>query len=296
MMDTGVGSTIFMSGFSTTLGRSKAGRQWNAKHAALRIGCMLLLGGARPVGVAALGLKVPIDEYGAHWNFFLTLAVVFAVAEVLKAVRVPPAFLLPLGICGALVYDLSLSRLGVTQWLETAPRTTLFEANREGILGSIGGVLLYVVSAGVGHVVGRLRGPAGYLWMAVAVALSAAISLGLQLCDIWPSRTAINLSFICNEIIFVAVIVFFFEVCWDVYTSVSNREGGTTESQISDGYGQQVLLCFLACNVANGLTKAAVPLLLLPRLPALALTWWSVGASSAAAYGFYRPPRQLKSD
>ena len=50
---------------------------------------LLALGIGRLVSTRASGYEVPLDEYGAHWNFYFTIAAVRAAAALLHAHVVP---------------------------------------------------------------------------------------------------------------------------------------------------------------------------------------------------------------
>jgi len=94
---------------------------------------LLALGIGRLVSTRASGYEVPLDEYGAHWNFFFTIAAVRAAAA-----------LLPLragGVLGALcaclavlaVHEAALIR-GVYAALASTSRAADWASqNREGL-------------------------------------------------------------------------------------------------------------------------------------------------------------------
>jgi len=104
------------------------------------------------------GLEYPehVSEYGVHWNFFFTLAMLTLFAGELPG----PSWILPVVMLS--MYQGMLSWTGLQEWVESAPRTCppllvqkinvrgllcdWVAANREGILGCLGYAALYLMS------------------------------------------------------------------------------------------------------------------------------------------------------
>eukprot|EP00523_Entomoneis_sp_CCMP467_P004137 CAMPEP_0168755816 /NCGR_PEP_ID=MMETSP0724-20121128/20272_1 /TAXON_ID=265536 /ORGANISM="Amphiprora sp., Strain CCMP467" /LENGTH=543 /DNA_ID=CAMNT_0008804459 /DNA_START=121 /DNA_END=1751 /DNA_ORIENTATION=- len=169
------------------------------------------------------------SEYGVHWNFFFTLALLPWVVGLIPSAApswITPFFLLSL-------YQWFLSAHNVQEWIEQAPRTCgkstrtnattttsvivdtmlcLFVANREGVLGCIGYAAIYMAGEWIGQTAlwpssssssslsssktitttSRL----GALWLIWL--LSVALWLGLtQGLGIAVSRRSTNASFCC---------------------------------------------------------------------------------------------------
>ncbi|KAJ6530319.1 hypothetical protein B0H19DRAFT_1273970 [Mycena capillaripes] len=78
------------------------------------------------------GIEYPEHEteYGAHWNFFITLALLPVLQVLLHPlIRVVPASLLGVGV--GILHQFALSVVGLKRYVRTAPRTNLISANKE---------------------------------------------------------------------------------------------------------------------------------------------------------------------
>ena len=94
---------------------------------------LLLLGGARLAAVAATGYVVPLGEYGAHWNFFFTLAAVAALAAAAPAPVRGGAASAGLAAAAVLAAHEAALRGGMAAWLDAPRGADLLSRNREGI-------------------------------------------------------------------------------------------------------------------------------------------------------------------
>ena len=95
-----------------------------------------------------------VSEYGVHWNFFFTLAVVSVASTAIRfdckgsSQNFWPWLLLGL-------YQISLSMYGIQEYIEDGERRCVggesmvcdfFAANREGILGCVGYLAMFLIS------------------------------------------------------------------------------------------------------------------------------------------------------
>jgi len=145
-MDVGTGSVLFASSLVARHDRDKStpllGR---LKQAVLSSLPMLVVGGVRLALHKSLDYQEHISEYGVHWNFFLSLAVVVVLSSLLEA-----SSKVRLGICGILMlsYETCL-HLGLEDYIFRGERNNFFSANREGILGCVGFFCIYQIGLGL---------------------------------------------------------------------------------------------------------------------------------------------------
>jgi hypothetical protein len=122
---------------------------------------LVLLGCGRLVATSAVGYQQHLGEYGLHWNFFHTIAVVSLLTLTLP---VPPTWLGPLGLAVLALHQLLLTfDLGLTpqgplgSWLQAEVseqrRSTagFWVANKEGLCSLPGYWALHLIGAAVGH-------------------------------------------------------------------------------------------------------------------------------------------------
>ncbi|KAJ7180994.1 GWT1-domain-containing protein [Mycena filopes] len=147
LMDLGVGSFVFSNGLVSALPLLKDPAHLNAPllpkvlTVVKRTAPVIALGLVRVVLVKGVEYPEHETEYGTHWNFFITLAVL-PILQVLMhpLLRLVPASVLGLGV--GVAQQLALSPLGLDLkgYVKTAPRVGLLSANKEGIV-SLGGYL-----------------------------------------------------------------------------------------------------------------------------------------------------------
>eukprot|EP00955_Chlamydomonas_euryale_P100034 365255-Chlamydomonas_euryale.AAC.13 len=195
LMDVGVGGIIIASGLVNTcrhtshpqhLRQRKAvvaetvGRLAHGLHEALPA---LVLGVGRLASVKLLGYQEHIGEYGAHWNFFCTIAVV---TIIVNTIRVPPRWM---GLVALLVscrepneYACTLSEhavaslqpchsyqqkfclhlVGLGSWALSSERgTDLLSLNKEGVVSSLGYWALHLSGGALYHMMDATARPLG---------------------------------------------------------------------------------------------------------------------------------------
>jgi phosphatidylinositol glycan class W len=156
------------------------------------------LGLVRFLTVSAADYHAHVSEYGVHWNFFLTMAVVTTLMWLLPLQQ---HHALPSAAALALLHQAALS-LGARDYILHAPRTHgFFSANREGIIGSLGYMSIYLSSVSIGARCVSLPPPAKARFLLGAAAAAAAAfaacerGLGMQ-----ASRRLMNLPYLLVSI------------------------------------------------------------------------------------------------
>lgn len=115
-------------------------------------GVVLLIGFGRLLLLKWFNYHEHVSEYGSHWNFFTTLFCVWVAADCAHRC-VSRRWLLWMACCMLLFYQWMLSRTKLTHFILSAPRNTLFSANREGIVSLLGYIPMYLIAEGIAHVV-----------------------------------------------------------------------------------------------------------------------------------------------
>ena len=146
LMDIGVGTFIVSSAITSKYSRGIIDK--SISFQSLFVGnriFVLLLGISRMLAVKSLSYQEKVSEYGTHWNFFMTLYFVWALADIFHLIL--PRFMLivvSLGIIGG--YQFFLVNSSLTDYILSAPRDDFISANREGILSIVGLLPLYLLS------------------------------------------------------------------------------------------------------------------------------------------------------
>ena len=157
LMDMGVGSFVFSAGVVSArpiLKDRLAGRTANlkirlylsAKHSLP----LFILGMVRIFSVKSLDLAEHVTEFGVHWNFFFTLALLppsMALVDSLTTIA-PSTALLSLILGG--IYQLVLNFTDLTAFILTAARTDLLRQNREGLFSFFGYLAIFLAGQAAG--------------------------------------------------------------------------------------------------------------------------------------------------
>jgi glucosaminylphosphatidylinositol acyltransferase len=176
LMDVGAASFVFSAGLVSPKARgggrggsfspATTSRSYTVRRYLLHTFPLVALGFIRLATNKGLEYQEHVSEYGVHWNFFFTLGAL-AMMTPLVVIKTP-TFYLPVAILA--VYQLCLSRLKLQEYIESASRTcsstatfnsseslsplALFfcnamAANREGILGCVGYLAVYLLGEAV---------------------------------------------------------------------------------------------------------------------------------------------------
>lgn len=157
LMDVGVGSFVFSAGLVSVRPILKArdagktstfGSQFNS---AFRASLPLLtLGFIRLYSVKGLDYAEHVTEYGVHWNFFFTLALLPPFVALLQCASavIPYTGLVSILVGG--VYQTMLEYTRLKAYILTAPRTDLLSQNREGIFSFWGYLAIFLAGQSLG--------------------------------------------------------------------------------------------------------------------------------------------------
>ncbi|XP_072749216.1 uncharacterized protein [Anoplolepis gracilipes] len=162
LMDTGVGLFILANALVAPEARDfsiyrQAGFQEtltkNIKNCFRSCVPLLVLGFGRFVAVEYTGYQKHVTEYGIHWNFFITLAVVKLFTSMITS-TISSKYSLFSGAWILGMHEYIMSTKGLKTWvLRDGPRDDFFSANREGLVSIPGYVGLYFIGVAVGRLI-----------------------------------------------------------------------------------------------------------------------------------------------
>nr|XP_057934320.1 phosphatidylinositol-glycan biosynthesis class W protein-like [Doryrhamphus excisus] len=154
VMDFGVGAFVLANGLVCPEARGRNVSGSKVKHISkqlLSVWPLVLLGVARLVFVKLRNYQEHVTEYGVHWNFFFTLAIVRVVTKMLLVV-VPArrSWVLCLLISG--VYQCVLETTGLKAFImhNDDRGKDFLHANKEGIFSTAGYVAVYMAGVQIG--------------------------------------------------------------------------------------------------------------------------------------------------
>ncbi|KAG1803939.1 GWT1-domain-containing protein [Suillus plorans] len=158
LMDIGVGSFVFSQGVVSAIPIIKDISYLQApilpklKTVSRKMIPIIVLGIVRVVLVKGTEYPEHVTEYGVHWNFFLTLALL-PITEVLLhpiILRIPVALL---GLWIGVLHQFALSSGGMKDFLLNASRSNVIFANKEGLISLLGYVSIHILGLSLGTVI-----------------------------------------------------------------------------------------------------------------------------------------------
>lgn len=287
LMDMGVGSFVFSAGLVSArpvLKARAAGTRssvGDSMKAALRHSLPLLaLGLIRLYSVKGMDYAEHVSEYGVHWNFFFTLALL---PPFVAFVHFLPTRLISIDTIALLLsctFQAVLDSTSVTPYILTAPRQNLLSQNREGLVSIWGYLSMFLVGQAVGlDILPRSRSRISRsifglqssrslltrlltwsLWYSVLLFLVISYTtLGLQV-----SRRLANLPYVlwvsafnCAQLaLFCAVETVAFPGLYSITDArTENQRCKRVTSQVLAAFNRNGLALFLLANLLTGLVN-----------------------------------------
>ncbi|KAL7838116.1 hypothetical protein AOLI_G00265200 [Acnodon oligacanthus] len=160
VMDFGVGAYVMANALVCPEARGKKIQGSKFSHLVkqlLSVWPLILLGLVRLASVKSMGYHEHVTEYGVHWNFFFTLAIVRVVASALLIIfPINSSWLVALLISG--VYQVVLETTDLKSFItQNGERNNFVEANREGIFSVVGYIAIYMAGVQAGLYLMRTR-------------------------------------------------------------------------------------------------------------------------------------------
>ncbi|XP_068187976.1 phosphatidylinositol-glycan biosynthesis class W protein [Antennarius striatus] len=154
VMDYGVGGFVFANALVCPEARRKNTSESKMKHIAqqiLSVWPLFALGMGRLLSVKMTGYHEHVTEYGVHWNFFFTLAIVRVAASIIFTVLPPSqSWIVALLISG--IYQFTLDTSGLKAFIihNNDRAKDFLHANKEGVFSTLGYVAIYMAGVQVG--------------------------------------------------------------------------------------------------------------------------------------------------
>lgn len=303
VMDVGVGAFVFANGLVCPEARGKNVSGSKTSHVMkqlVSVWPLFALGMARMASVKMSGYQEHVTEYGVHWNFFFTLAIVRVVASSLLVI-VPVNYSWAVALLISSCYQFTLETSGLKAFLmhNNDRDQDLIHANKEGIFSVVGYVAIYMAGVQVGLQVMRPRCEVReWLRALSSFLLGSCVLYGcLCLCQalVEPvSRRMANLPF-CLWSVAQSLLLMSLTGMADLALLLSKRasgcrrvpsswdlckaKSGGSNQQLADvertclvqAVNRNQLLFFLLANVLTGLTNATVDTLNCSRSLSVAL-------------------------
>ncbi|XP_075051699.1 glucosaminyl-phosphatidylinositol-acyltransferase PIGW [Mixophyes fleayi] len=164
VMDIGVGCFIFANAIVSPEARSQGemtSKSYRVKKQLMSVWPLVFLGFGRLLSVKAIEYHEHLSEYGIHWNFFFTLAIVRVLSSVLFTL-IPPQKIWIVAATIIAIYQLILEMTNLKRFVLHGSdgkdtRAGFLNANREGIFSAIGYVAIYMVGIQVGLYIQKKR-------------------------------------------------------------------------------------------------------------------------------------------
>ena len=287
IMDMGVGSFVFAAGLVSARPIIKARLAGENSSIMLQLRASLrtslplvVLGLIRLYSVKGLDYAEHVTEYGIHWNFFFTMALLPPFAGLFQPLpNFLRCYILPNLI--VTVYQQFLDHTRLKAYILTAPRSDLLSQNREGVFSFWGYLSIYLAGQAIGmdvlprmptllnptssaydrryHLIKRL-----ILWSVAQYALfslSTGTRLGLRL---HTSRRLANAPYVewviwynsSQMLLFCSVETLLFP---SVYTATEKetekRQIQRATSKVLKAFNRNGLAIFLLANLLTGLVN-----------------------------------------
>ncbi|XP_061608417.1 phosphatidylinositol-glycan biosynthesis class W protein-like [Phyllopteryx taeniolatus] len=284
VMDFCVGGFVFANGLVCPEARGKNVYGSKMKHVTrqlVSVWPLVVLGAARLVLVKTSDYQEHVTEYGVHWNFFFTLALVRVLTSMLLIV-VPArhSWISALVVSG--VYQYALDTTGLKAFIlhNNDREKDFLHANKEGIFSIIGYVAIYMAGVQVGCYVMQPRSHVSDWLKAVFTLLTGTLALFAAVCMcqtlVEPaSRRLANLPFclwsVAQSLLFVTcfgsvdLIVHFSKTTtgcqfvpssWNSYAGSYKKKNAMEGLCLVQAINKNQLLYFLLSNILTGLTNA----------------------------------------
>ena len=316
LMDMGVGSFVFSAGLVSArpiLSARLAGRSSSfgaSLGAAFRASApLLVLGFIRLYSVKGLDYAEHVTEYGVHWNFFFTLALLPPFVALFQSFSAMMPYTALLSQVISVIYQASLEFTRLKAYILTAPRLDLLSQNREGIFSFWGYLAIFLAGQALGfdilprNVLGQTTTSSGIQqrkrlvqrliiwsigWVLLFVFMTSyKYGLGLQV-----SRRLANFPYIlwvaafnCAQILLFCLVetLFFPGVYVAPDKATERREIDRATSRVFKSFSRNGLAIFLLANLLTGSVNLTLDTLTVGRIEAMGVLLLYLGTLTTIA-------------
>ena len=304
LMDVGVGSFVFSAGLVSArpiLQARHAGKT-SSFGSQLKAGFraslpLLALGFVRLYSVKGLDYAEHVTEYGVHWNFFFTLALLPPFVALLQSVSAVVPYTGLMSILFSSLYQALLEFTRLKAYILTAHRTDLLSQNREGVFSFWGYLAIFLAGQALGFdVLPRTSSQTSvtestvqqrkrlitrlvvwsFLWgslfyIETSYSMGFAFQVSRRLANqpyvLWVS------AFNCAQItIFCLVETLFFPAVYMAGDGMpEKRESEKATSRVLKAFNRNGLAVFLFANLLTGLVNLTIDTLSMSQMGAMAL-------------------------
>lgn len=259
LMDLGVGFFVCSHGLV-----DKCWKQQNNFKKVLKSSVLfLILGLMRVTIIKAVGYHEHITEYGAHWNFFFTLAFIkifiYLISLCVKTVT-PFGITLVIGVTHELLLE-----IGLKDWvMSEIPRDNLIVANREGLVSCLGYVCIYFAAKTIASFLQQLNKitHAKLLIVLIGMSLVSLMSSLIAFNTIGISRRLVNLGYILWVVTLSLIVIVLFLILKVILMS-NEKKNASKVPTLFESINTNGMFFFIFSNLLTGLINSVFQTFLL---------------------------------
>ena len=327
LMDIGVGSFVYSAGvvsaralFKTSKSGKLPGLSSRVLKALRHSLPLLVLGIIRLISVKGLDYAEHVTEYGVHWNFFFTLALLPPFVELADSAargvfRSDTASYGFLALAISTTYEIILNNSSLLSYILISPRgPDLLSKNREGVFSFLGYLAIFLSGRGTGSYIIRLvdrpslkdanhfddytltrRERLQVLWRLATEALVPLLlywlSTSVYVFNLNVSRRLANLPYVLGVVAFNQVQIYLFGLVEAYGPTFSYEEGDdcklrSASSRIMQVFNKNGLVIFLVANLLTGLVNLSINTLDMSNIGAMGILITYAAVVTAVAMGF----------
>ncbi|CBY24663.1 unnamed protein product [Oikopleura dioica] len=253
VMDIGVGAFVAANAFASSDAKYK-NLLLSVPKLFKKVFPLLVVGFIRWASTAGTGYHVDPTEYGIHWNFFMSLAIVHTVSITIirNFSRTRPGFL---ALIVLVTYEIALRKLDLYNLVFGPDRSSFFLANKEGILGSIGLTALYLLYVELGRIIlPKIKSNESILKDVTGLCLLFwLLVIFLHSIGIEPSRRLSNLGYV----VWIAAMAMSF-LLFCTIGEIARVRMRVSQPRLINDLNRTMLPVFLLANIFTGLVNFSI--------------------------------------